>query len=76
MAGVKGKSGRTDYSIGGKAGRKKIENKADIPYNGLKFYSQEQKDEFLGMLKELRKKTGKQNCELLIEALKKYKGEE
>lgn len=73
MAGVKGKSGRMDHSTGESAGRKKVENKADIPYNGLKFYSQEQKDEFLLMLKELRKETGKQNCELLIEALKQYK---
>lgn len=54
------------------SGRKEKENKADIPYNGLKFYSKEQKDEFLEILKKLRKSTGKQNCEILIEALKKY----
>lgn len=73
MAGVKGKSGRLDHSTGESAGRKKQEIKADIPYNGLKFYSQEQKDEFLGILKEIRKETGKQNCEILIEALKKMR---
>ena len=55
------------------SGRKSKEIKADIPYNGLKFYSKEQKDEFLKLLKELRKETGKQNCEILIEALKKMR---
>lgn len=55
------------------SGRKIKEIKAHIQYNGLKFYSQEQKDEFLRILKELRKETGKQNCELLLEALRKMR---
>lgn len=55
------------------SGRKKIEDREEFPYQ-LKFESKDEKKDFLEVLKELRKKTKNKNGKIVIEALKKFRG--